>query len=843
LAGLTSVEAIRRLELHGHNRVPTQPRATWWQRLALQLRDPLILVLMAAAVLTIATGDHADAVIIAIVILANTTVGLAQEIKADNAITALQALTAPDARVVRDGALGTLAAEDIVPGDVIVLGEGDVVPADADLAEAVSLLVDESALTGESLPVDKDVSNSPSGTLHAGAVVVHGRGVATVTRTGAASAMGSIAAALTSGPALTPLQRRLADLGRVLAFAAGALCLVVLVVGLARGEPAELMIVTAVSLVVAAVPESLPAVVTLSLALGARRMAARHAIVRRLPAVETLGSVTVIATDKTGTLTEGEVVVEFVWTPTREATFTGTGFDPVGSVIDDDGEIDADAAPEIVHLLTAAVLCNDADVQAPRDPHERWRALGDPTEAALVTAAAKFGLDAAELRARYPRLLEAPFDSDRKRMTTVHRGPDGRVLVVCKGAPERVLTGAIVSDTERDLVAARAHADAYAETGYRVLAIAVSVVDREPADAAAAEQGLRLCGLLAMADPPRPGAASAVAACRDAGIVPVLVTGDHVATARNVAERVGILDADGRAATGSDIADGVPDPRDVSVYARTTPADKLSLVRAWQEQGHVVAMQGDGVNDAPSLRHADIGVAMGGRGTDVARQAADMVLTDDDLGTVVAAVEEGRRVYDNVRRFLLYGLAGGGGEILLMLFGPAVGLALPLLPAQILWINLLTHGLPGVAMGAEPTEPGVMRRPPRPPGESIIGAGLWPRVVGLSLTVAGVALAVGVWAHHNGRPWQSMLFLALATMQFGIALGVRARPGTWGNPFLLVAVGVAFALQLAALYAGPLRELLHTESLSAAEVAAVCGLSLLGYFAARLAHRPARLVR
>lgn len=837
VAGLTGAEAAAALARHGPNRTPAARRITWWQRLALQLRDPLVVVLIAAAILTIVTGDHTDALIIAIVIVANTAVGLAQEIKADNAIAALQALTAPDARVIRDGVITTIPAKDVVPGDVIVVAEGDVVPADADLIEAAALLVDESSLTGESLPAAKDPVDPTADGLQAGTVVVHGRGVATVTRTGSDSAMGAIASALAAGPTLTPLQRRLAGLGRVLALAAGALCLVVLVMGLARGQSAELMIVTAVSLVVAAVPESLPAVVTLSLALGARRMAARHAIVRRLPAVETLGSVTVIATDKTGTLTEGEIVVEFVWTPTREATFTGTGFDPAGSVIDDEGDVTADAAPGIADLLAAAVLCNDAELQPPSGTQERWHALGDPTEAALVAAATKLGLDARQIRARHPRLDEAPFDSERKRMTTVHRAPDGRVLVVCKGAPESVLTDDVIGGDPIDIAAARARADAYAETGYRVLAVATSAIGDSPESAETAERGLRLCGLIAMADPPRAAAADAVAACRAAGITAVLVTGDHLATARNVAERVGILDADGRAATGADIAAGVPDPREVSVYARATPADKLALVQGWQRQGHVVAMQGDGVNDGPSLRHADIGVAMGSRGSDVARQAADMVLTDDDLGTVVAAVEEGRRVYDNVRRFLLYGLAGGGGEILLMLAGPAFGLALPLLPAQILWVNLLTHGLPGVAIGAEPAEPDVMRRPPRRPDESIVGAGLWPRVLALAFTVSVVTLAVGVWARHDGRPWQSMVFFALGTMQFGIALGVRARPGTWGNPFLLLAVAGAFALQLAALYAGPLRELLHTEALSPAEVGGLCALSTIGYFAARIAHR------
>jgi Ca2+-transporting ATPase len=836
--GLTIAEASARLAQYGHNVVPEGPRTTWWQRLSLQLRDPLIIVLLAAAALTIATGDHPDAIIIGIVIFANTAVGLAQEIKADNAITALRTLTAPEARVIRDGTVIAVAADLVVPGDAIVVGEGDIVPADAALVDAAALLVDESALTGESVPVDKDPADPANADLSAGTVVVHGRGVAVVTRTGAWSAMGAIAAGLAASPSLTPLQRRLASLGRVLAAAAAALCLVVLTIGLVQGQPTELMLVTAISLVVAAVPESLPAVVTLSLALGANRMAARHAIVRRLPAVETLGSVTVIATDKTGTLTEGEMVAELLWTPTREATVTGAGFDPTGSVIDDTGLLTSDSCPELAHLLTAGVLCNDADLGAPADPFERWQALGDPTEAALVAAAAKLGLAAADVRARHPRVFEVPFDSDRKRMTTVHRTPGGDLLVVCKGAPERVLSAVVLGDSADLILAARAQADAYADTGYRVLAVATAIVTDLPTDARAAEANLHCAGLIALADPPRPAAAATVAACRAAGIIPVLVTGDHVSTALAIAERVGILAAGGRAVTGGEIGDHIPDPREVSVFARTDPSQKLQLVHAWQEQGHVVAMQGDGVNDGPSLRHADIGVAMGGRGTEIARQASDMILTDDDLATVVAAVEEGRRVYANVRRFLLYGLAGGCAEILVMLLGPAIGMALPLLPAQILWVNLLTHGLPGVAMGAEPAEPESMHRPPRPPAESIIGAGLWPRVLVLGSVVTFITLAVGLWAHASDRPWQSMLFFTLGTLQFGIALGVRAQPGSWRNPFLLVAVAVAFLLQLGALYLPVLRSLLGTEALTAAEVGAICALSGLAYLVARIVRMP-----
>lgn len=832
--GLTTQQAAQRLLERGPNRIPGAKRVTVWQRLGQQLRDPLIIILLVAVVLTIATGDHPDAIIITVVIVLNCAVGVAQELRADQAMAALQALTAPEVRVIRDGVVCSLPAEDLVPDDVILLAEGDIVPADAVLLEAAGLRVDESALTGESVPVDKDAADPAAGSLSAGTVVVHGRGQATVTRTGAASALGVIAAGLKPAPSLTPLQRRLAGLGRVLGMVAGVLCVVVMTVGLLRGQPAELMVVTAISLVVAAVPESLPAVVTLSLALGARRMAARQAIVRRLAAVETLGSVTVIATDKTGTLTEGAMVAELIWTPRREAVVTGGGYEPSGTITDDTGILTAATAPDVVALLRAAVLCSDAELQPPTEPGERWRALGDPTEAAFLVAAAKIGIDSSALRAECPRLAELPFDSDRKRMTTVHRLPDGSHLVVCKGAPERVLAADVLTAPASDVALAAAQADAYADRGDRVLAVAAAVTDAPPADLATAERGLRLLGLVGLADPPRATAAETVFRCRAAGITPVLITGDHVATARAIAERVGVLDPAGAVSTGAAIDGEPPDPQRVSVFARTDPAQKLQLVRGWREQGQVVAMQGDGVNDAPSLRQADIGVAMGGRGTEIARQAADIVLTNDDLGTVVAAIEEGRRVYANVRRFLLYGLAGGTGEILVMLFGPAVGLALPLLPAQILWVNLLTHGLPGVAMGAEPVEPGTMHKPPRPPAESVIGAGLWPRILVLGTLVAAAALGAGLWGHAAGRPWQTMVFFALGATQFGVALGVRARPRSWANPFLLGAVACSVALQLAALYLPALQTLLHTRPLTGLEVGALLGLSTVGYAAALL---------
>jgi Ca2+-transporting ATPase len=835
--GLSTAEAQARLAEVGPNRVAVARPVSLWRRVAAQLRDPMILVLLVAMVLTIATGDHPDAAIIGLVIVANTAVGVVQEVRADEAVAALRQLTAPVAQVIRDGSVVHVDAEDLVPGDAVLLAEGDIVPADATLVEAVALLVDESSLTGESVPAGKSIE-ADAATVSAGTVVLHGRGVAVVTQTGPQSTMGRIAAAVTTAPGLTPLQRRLMGLGRTLAAAAAALCLMVMAIGLVRGQPWELMIVTAISLVVAAVPESLPAVVTLGLALGARRMAARHAIVRRLPAVETLGSVTVIATDKTGTLTRGEMVVEALWTPDGEAAVTGAGYAPTGSVVDDDGPVTETNAPKVLDLLLAVALCNDASLQPPTSAKDRWSASGDPTEAALLAAAAKAGITAERVRSEYPRLAEVPFDSDRKRMVSLHRTPQGDVLVVCKGAPEVVLGPSILTDPPEVIAAGRARADGFAVDGFRVLAVAAA---RRPdvGDPMSSDRHLSLLGLVAVADPPRTDAAATVAECRAAGMIPVLITGDHVATARNVAERLGILAPDGATATGSDVAGGrIPDPTEVTVFARTDPAQKLAIISAWQARGHVVAMTGDGVNDGPALRRADIGIAMGAGGTELARQSADLILTDDNLATVLAAAEEGRRVYANVRRFLLYGLAGGVAEILVMLIGPAFGMALPLLPAQILWINLLTHGLPGVALGAEPSEPEAMARGPQPPAQSVIGAGLWRRVLTVGLVVTATSLGVGIWAHQTGRQWQTMLFLALAMAQFGVALGVRARPGSWQNPFLLLALVVAYSLQVAGVALPPLRSLLETHALPAGQIAAISLVAVVGYLSARLAHRP-----
>ncbi|MFJ3175323.1 cation-translocating P-type ATPase [Streptomyces roseus] len=833
--GLTRAEAERRLARHGRNEVPPPPPTPLYQRVFAQLRDPLIMVLLGAVLLTIAIGDHPDAVVIGLVVVVNTTVGVVQEVRADRAVAALSALSAPHARVLREGAPHEVPAALVALGDVLLLGEGDIVAADADLAEASGLMLDESMLTGESEPVDKAAGD----TVGAGTVVVRGRGLATVTATGEASALGRIAVLLgNAGHEPTPLQRRLASLGRVLAAVTVALCVLFFGWGLLRGLGAGTMAVTAISLAVAAVPESLPAVVTLALALGARRMAARHALVRRLPAVETLGSVSLLAADKTGTLTEGRMVVQRVWTAAGIVDVSGRGYEPHGDLTRDGNPLAPDEARAVRELLTTAALCNDAGLRPPRNASAGWRAVGDPMEAALLAAAAKAGCpDAVELHGLCPRYAEAPFDSGRKRMTTLHHLPDGNVLICVKGAPEAVLVPEALACPPEFLERARRQAADLAAHGFRVLAVAGAERFWQPLPAANAVHGLSLLGLVAINDPPKAAAATTLAACRAAGITPILITGDHPATAHAIAVRTGLVEDGpaGEVRTGPELAaDPAADLTSVRVFARTDPQQKLDIVRAWRARGAVTAMTGDGVNDGPALRQADIGVAMGARGTEVARQAADLVLTDDELGTVVTAVEEGRRVYDNIRRFLVYALAGGTAEILVMLTGPLLGLPLPLRAGQILWINLLTHGLTGVAMGAEPVAPEAMRRPPRPPTQHILAAGVWQRLLLLAVTVTAATLLVGAAATAMDLPWQSVLFLALLAAQLGIALGLRTRLLTRSNLFLPASVAGSVVLALAALYVPFLQDLLDTEPVGWWGSLLALAAGLVAFLAARL---------
>jgi Ca2+-transporting ATPase len=819
--GLSSPQAAARLAADGPNVVAAPPRRRLIGRIGHQLADPLVALLLVAAVVTAVLRDLPDTAVILLVVIVNTVIGVVQEVRADSAIAALDELAAPTARVVRDGGDLIVPAAELVRGDLVRLEAGDVVPADLELTVAQRAAFDESSLTGESVPVHRTAGEQAG----SGTVLTAGRAAGTVVNTGAASSLGRIADLVTrTKPGLTPLQRRIAGLGRALGAAAVAVSAIVFALGLLSGQPIVRMAITAVSLVVAAVPESLPAVVTLALALGARRMAATRAIPRRLHAVETLGSVTVIASDKTGTLTENRMAVQQAITAGGTGyTVTGTGYAPTGQVTPKRSDED------LLRLALAGLLCNDAELIPPDGPGTAWAAAGDPMEAALVAFAGRCGLDSATERAKAPRVAEQPFDHATLRMTTVHRLDTGDYLVAAKGAPE----GMLDPDADADLLAA---ARKLAENGLRVLAVATAMTGTLPDPAA--PPPLRPAGLVGIGDPLRSTARHTAEAFARSGVRLLLITGDHPATATAIGTQLGILAAGDRVARGDD---GPLTPDDVDhtrVYARIQPERKLDIVAALQRRGDVVAMTGDGVNDAPALRRADIGVAMGG-GTEVARQAADLVLVDDNLATVADAIGEGRRIYDNIRRFLRYALSGGVAELAVMLAGPLLGMPLALLPAQLLWVNLLTHGVPGVALGAEPAEEDVLRRPPRSPQESVLGDGLLASVLTGGLTVATVVLAAGVLAHQTGRPWQSVMFVVLGLAQLGVALAVRAKaaPGIRRNWSLPVAVAVSAVLQVAGVLAGPLQALLGTETLTATELLACALVAIIPGAALRVLRR------
>ena len=817
--GLHQQQVTERARRHGANELDVADGRGIGSLIAEQFSDFMILVLIAAAVISGLIGELVDTLAILVIVVLNAAVGAAQAWRADRALAALRQLAAAQANVLRGGEVRQVPARELVPGDIVLLEAGNQIPADLRLIEIAQLKVDESSLTGESVTVGKH-AGALSGTQHAlgdrlnmafkGTTATHGRGRGLVVATGMATELGKVAGLLGQESDLgTPLQRRLAAFGRRLALAVLGICAVIFVVGILRGESPLIMVLTAVSLAVAAIPEALPAVVTVLLALGARRMVAVHALVRRLPSVETLGSVTYICSDKTGTLTQNRMRAECLMSG------AGPGWMP-GAVSPDQAQIE---------LLRALALCNDA---VP-GPHGSWQ--GDPTETALVAVAAAAGLRKNVLDVEWPRMLEHPFDAGRKRMTTVHRTAAGFVAYT-KGAPESVVP--LCGDDCRgglDRAGWLARADAMAAQGLRVLAVAQRIHPQLP-DADQMETGLCLLGLVGLIDPPRPEAAAAVRECMAAGITPVMITGDHPATARAIALRLGLADdAHAQVLTGAELA--VLDEeallarvRRVRIYARVDPAQKIRIVQALQAHGEFVAMTGDGVNDAPALRRADIGVAMGKGGTDVAREAASLVLLDDNFATIVAAVREGRRIYDNIRKFVRYAMTGNSGEIWTIFLAPLMGLPIPLLPIHILWVNLVTDGLPGLALAAEPAERGVMQRPPRPPAESLFAGGMWQHILAIGLLIAALCLGVQAWALTTGHAhWQTMVFTVLTFSQMAHVMAIRSerdplwRLGLLSNTPLLGAVLLTFALQLATIYVPALNPIFKTQPLTAAELA------------------------
>jgi P-type Ca2+ transporter type 2C len=834
--GLEEAEALRRIQVCGPNEIQEARRRSPLRMFLDQFADFMILVLIAAGIIAGLIGEPQDAVAIVVIVILNAVIGFVQEYRAQRAVAALKRLAAPSARVRQGGQVLTLPAQELVPGDVVLLEVGNVVPADLRLLEVAQLKVEEAALTGESQPVEKAVAalherDLPLGDrrnmAYKGTRVIYGRGAGIVVATGMETEIGKVARLLREEEEVkTPLQKRLARFGERLALVVLAICAIIFAVGLLRGEPLLLMFLTAVSLAVAAIPEALPAVVTISLALGAYKMVKKNALIRRLPAVETLGSVTYICSDKTGTLTQNKMHAQ---------------------VFCADGRLVGGVSRDLpATFLQALALNNDAV----RD--SAGRLMGDPTEVALYEAAAKAGYDGAILTRSAPRLTEIPFDSERKRMTTLHR-MDERIVAYTKGAPESVLACCTTLWTSNGIIPLKTKwlllvAEQLAANGLRVLAIAMRPWSRlpNPLMPETVENQLCFLGFVGLMDPPRPEALEAVSLCRSAGITPVMVTGDHPATARAIARQLGIAAAGGQVVTGQELAqlsleDLKREVKTVRVYARVAPQQKIEIVKALQDKGEFVAMTGDGVNDAPALKRADIGVAMGRIGTDVAREASHMVLLDDNFATIVTAVREGRRIFDNIRKFIKYAMTGNSAEIWTLFLAPFLLLPIPLLPIHILWINLVTDGLPGLALAVEPEEKGIMQRPPRPPQESIFAHGMWQHILWVGLLMGGVSLLAQAWAYHTGSAhWQSMVFTVLALSQMGHVLAIRSerdslfQQGLLSNMPLLGAFLLTFALQMAVLYVPVLNPIFKTEPLSGDELALCLALSSVVFVAVEI---------
>jgi Ca2+-transporting ATPase len=825
--GLSRAEATRRLATVGPNELEAAHGVSSWAVLLDQFKNVLIVILLAAVVLSAFLGHGIEAIAIAVIVLFAVLLGFVQEYRAERAIEALRQMAAPTAAVVRDGEEVDIPAREIVPGDLILLRAGDKVPADGRIVEAINLQAEEAALTGESFPVEKHTTRQADSALalgdrrnlvYAGTAVTYGRGRAVIVATGMSSEFGKIAQLLTAVESpRTPLQENLDKVGRTFARVALAVVVVIVALGVYREQPFLEMLIFGIALAVAVVPEALPAVVTISLAIGVQRMVKRHALIRRLPAVETLGSTSVICSDKTGTLTKDEMTARKVFVGGRMLEVSGAGYDPRGAFVRDGTPIEPPAS--LVMLLRAGALASDAHLVCSSENDRPgpaadtgWLVKGDPTEGALVVAAAKAGLDKLQLDGQFPRANEIPFTSERKRMTTLHSTPDG-VVAYSKGAPEIILNSCAQQLTEsgtarldtatRDAILA--HARDMASTALRVLAVAY----KSNATLENAESDMTFLGLVGMIDPPRPEAKAAIETCKQAGITAVMITGDHPLTAQAVARELGIL-KHGRVVTGTDLetmsdAELERAVRDIDVYARVSPSHKLRVVMALQKNGERVAMTGDGVNDAPALKKADIGVAMGITGTGVAKEAAAMTLTDDNFASIVAAVEEGRHVFANIKKYLMYLLSSNIGEIGLMASSVLAGLPLPLSAVQILYVNLATDGFPALALAVDPPEPDLMRRPPRSPSTGIFTRPIVILMSAGGLWSATVNLGLFAWALNTGRSLReamTMTFVSLVLIQFFKAYNYRSdRQSVLLRPFANRWLNIAIAWELVLLAA------------------------------------------
>jgi Ca2+-transporting ATPase len=870
--GLSLVEARKRIEKYGLNVLKETKKKTPFMMFLDQFKDFMILVLIAAAIISGIIGELSDTIAIVVIVVLNAIVGFVQEYRAEKAIAALKKMAAQTATVIREGIPADITASELVPGDIVNLEAGKIVPADMRLIEGAQLKVEEAALTGESLPVEKHIKalryemiplGDRKNMAYKGTTVSYGRGTGIVVATGMKTELGKIATMLQEEEeGKTPLQKKLAGFGQKLAVAILAICAVIFSIGIFRGEPPLLMLLTAISLAVAAIPEALPAVVTISLALGAKKMVRQNALIRKLPAVETLGSVTYICSDKTGTLTLNQMTVEEIYVDgeivrSSELVANKDTNPPLPHFTKGGrGGITQFTDSPIYSLMTALALSNDAALD------KDGKAIGDPTEIALFMAAQGAGFTKDILVKDFPRIAEIPFDSERKCMTTFHkipshppipllaRGGGGRVISFTKGAVEvlidksnNILTSEGLKNIDVEEIF-RVN-EKMAADGLRVLAIGIREWDALPDDITpeTAENSLTFLGFVSLMDPPREEAKESVAFCKTAGIKPVMITGDHPLTAKAVAKRLGILEDDSRSIiTGKELAELSMEEFEkrvekIKVYARVAPEQKLKIVKALQDKGQFIAMTGDGVNDAPALKRADIGVAMGITGTDVAKEASHMILLDDNFATIVNAVREGRKIYDNIRKFIKYLLSSNSGEVWTLFLAPFFGLPIPLLPIHILWINLMTDALPALALSIEPEESDVMKRPPRNPKESIFAHGLGFYCLWVGLLMAGITIFTQAWSIKTGHyHWQTMVFTVLCLSQFGNALAVRSekeslfKTGLLSNKPLLGAIILSFIFQMATIYVPFLNPIFKTKPLYLDELLITIGLSSIVFF-------------
>ncbi len=844
--GLKPAEAQKRLEGYGANELAEKKGVSPWSLFLQQFKSFLIVILLIAVVLSAVLGEVADAVIIGVIVLFASGLGFFQEYRAERAMEALRRMAAPMASVRRGGKEVEIPARELVPGDIIILRTGDRIAADARLIEAVNLKSNEAPLTGESTPVEKKAAviqdEAPvadrSNMVYMGTAVIDGRGSAVITATGMATEFGKIASLLQEvKPERTPLEINLDRTGRWIAIGALALCFLLAGLGVARGHELLEMFIWGIALAVAAVPEALPAVVAISLSLGVRRMAKRHALIRRLPAVETLGSTTFICSDKTGTLTQGMMTVRRIYADNSSIDVGGVGYEPEGDFSVDGEKIDVESESALEKILLIGALCNDTALTA---SGREWEVSGDPTEGSLLVSAAKAGLWPEELNRQFPRIGEIPFSSERKRMTTVHRTPEGGVAY-SKGAPELVLgscryiyaEGRERELTDKDREEIIAVGRGMLDDALRVLGLAYKRLDNGAINESI-EQDMVFTGMVGMIDPPRPEAKKAIERCQRAGVKSVMITGDHKKTAVAIARELGLF-GDGLALTGIELDNLSQSELEemverIEVYARVSPAHKLRVVEALAKRGHVVAMTGDGINDAPALKKADIGIAMGITGTDVTTEAADMVLTDDNFASIVAAIEEGRGIFSNIKKYLMYLLSSNIGEILLMagaiLFGPWLGLpagAIPLVAIQILWVNLATDGLPAIALSVDPPDPDLMTQKPRPRGQGVFTKEVVTLMVVGGVWSALVNLGVFRWALDSGRGMleaQALCFLTLVLIQFFKAYNFRSdkqsifKIGFFRNKWLNITIVWEIALLVLIVYTPALQSPFHTFSMS-----------------------------